>query len=252
MSAIAFPSSPYLYQVFTSGSRQWQWDGSVWNAITSASPYFGNGAIYSITAPLTASPGQQWVDTNTLLTFVWYSSAWVEVENVGLSLPTVGIAQMPSGSVIQTQVFTNTQVVNLSVAIPVDDTIPQSTEGISVLSGSITPFLSSSKILITVGAMVTRSSGSAGNTVGAIFRSSGADAIFASGVYTGSDGVNVDVSQLFLTFTDSPSSSAAVPYSIRMGPSGAGGTGHSLNGPYGGRFFGGVSVAYMNLQEIKA
>ena len=32
MPAITFPSSPYTNQVYTVGSKSWQWDGSVWNA----------------------------------------------------------------------------------------------------------------------------------------------------------------------------------------------------------------------------
>ena len=32
MPAITFPASPYQYQIFTSGSKSWQWDGTVWNA----------------------------------------------------------------------------------------------------------------------------------------------------------------------------------------------------------------------------
>jgi hypothetical protein len=32
MSAITFPASPYTNQIFTVGSKSWQWDGSVWAA----------------------------------------------------------------------------------------------------------------------------------------------------------------------------------------------------------------------------
>jgi len=31
-----FPDSPSLNQVYTSGSNSWQWDGTVWNAISSS------------------------------------------------------------------------------------------------------------------------------------------------------------------------------------------------------------------------
>jgi len=37
MTAITFPSSPYVNQIFTVGSKSWQWDGTVWNA------YFNEG-----------------------------------------------------------------------------------------------------------------------------------------------------------------------------------------------------------------
>ena len=32
MPAITFPASPYVNQIYTVGSKSWQWDGSVWNA----------------------------------------------------------------------------------------------------------------------------------------------------------------------------------------------------------------------------
>lgn len=32
MAAITFPSSPYTNQIYTVGSKSWQWDGSVWAA----------------------------------------------------------------------------------------------------------------------------------------------------------------------------------------------------------------------------
>ena len=31
-----FPNSPSLNQIYTSGSNSWQWDGTVWNAISSS------------------------------------------------------------------------------------------------------------------------------------------------------------------------------------------------------------------------
>ena len=32
MPAITFPASPYVNQIYTVGSKSWQWDGYVWNA----------------------------------------------------------------------------------------------------------------------------------------------------------------------------------------------------------------------------
>lgn len=40
MPAITFPSSPYTNQVYTVGSKSWQWDGSVWVA------YYNEGADF--------------------------------------------------------------------------------------------------------------------------------------------------------------------------------------------------------------
>lgn len=42
MPAITFPASPYTNQIYTVGSKSWQWDGSLWNA------YYNEGvdAVY--------------------------------------------------------------------------------------------------------------------------------------------------------------------------------------------------------------
>ena len=46
MPAITFPASPYTNQIYTVGSKSWQWDGSVWNAYfnESVDSVYGTGA----------------------------------------------------------------------------------------------------------------------------------------------------------------------------------------------------------------
>ena len=46
MPAITFPASPYVTQIYTVGSKSWQWDGSVWNAYynESVDSVYGTGA----------------------------------------------------------------------------------------------------------------------------------------------------------------------------------------------------------------
>jgi hypothetical protein len=46
MPAITFPASPYTNQIYTVGSKSWQWDGSVWAAYYNETPDFlyGTGA----------------------------------------------------------------------------------------------------------------------------------------------------------------------------------------------------------------
>ena len=45
MPAITFPASPYQYQVYTVGSKSWQWDGSYWTAYYNegVDAVYGNG-----------------------------------------------------------------------------------------------------------------------------------------------------------------------------------------------------------------
>jgi hypothetical protein len=46
MTAITFPASPYVNQIFTAGPKSWQWDGSVWVSYFNETPDFvyGTGA----------------------------------------------------------------------------------------------------------------------------------------------------------------------------------------------------------------
>ena len=46
MPAITFPASPYQYQVYTVGSKSWQWDGSYWVSYYNegVDSVYGNGA----------------------------------------------------------------------------------------------------------------------------------------------------------------------------------------------------------------
>jgi hypothetical protein len=46
MTAITFPSSPYVNQIFTVGSKSWQWDGVVWVSYYNegADAVYGTGA----------------------------------------------------------------------------------------------------------------------------------------------------------------------------------------------------------------
>lgn len=68
MPAITFTASPYTTQVFTVGSKSWQWDGSVWNA------YF-NEAVDSVYG--TGSDGDATLDgTTTVLSMAPSSSVY--------------------------------------------------------------------------------------------------------------------------------------------------------------------------------
>lgn len=48
-----FPDSPSLNEIYTSGSNSWQWDGTVWNALSSSSvgPAGPTGATSTVPGP---------------------------------------------------------------------------------------------------------------------------------------------------------------------------------------------------------
>jgi hypothetical protein len=94
--AIDFPSSPTLNQIYTFGSRSWQWNGTGWDIYASGGsgtvgatgatgPQGNTGAISftsSTTAPAGATYGDMWFNTTSGNIFVYItdgtSSYWVE------------------------------------------------------------------------------------------------------------------------------------------------------------------------------
>ena len=57
MPDITFPSSPYTNQIYTVGSKSWQWDGSVWASYYNESPDAIYGTGVDGDATLTATAG---------------------------------------------------------------------------------------------------------------------------------------------------------------------------------------------------
>lgn len=74
--AIDFPNSPSNGQIFTSGTRSWQWDGSVWNI------YYAKPVItVQDSAPSSPASGDQWFESDTGRWLIYYDNAWVEIGN---------------------------------------------------------------------------------------------------------------------------------------------------------------------------
>lgn len=74
MPAITFPASPYVNQIFTVGSKSWQWDGSVWNA------YYNEGvdSVYG-----TGADGDAILDgTTTILSMAPSSSVYTMTQDL--------------------------------------------------------------------------------------------------------------------------------------------------------------------------
>lgn len=132
----------------------------------------------------------------------------------------------------------------ISAVIPQDDTIPQISEGAMALSASITPSATTSKVRGRVTGVI--SSNSAANGLVAVFRNSVASAI-ASQLIT-VPGTSYLIG-FCLDFQDSPATTSAVSYSVRIGPGGANVV--YLNGNTG-RLLGGSQRTALTLEEIKA
>lgn len=148
------------------------------------------------------------------------------------------------GGAIQTSYAEYSANSNLTTIIPIDDTIPQNTEGTEILTSAITPKFSSSKILVRFAAQV--SGASVVSIVAALFRDAAASALASN--FVTQDAANF-ARPLSLTYLDSPSTTSGLTYRIRVGPGSAGTI--RLNGSTLQRFLGGTIRATLTLQEIK-
>ncbi len=158
----------------------------------------------------------------------------------------VTVASLPSGSVIQT-VAASPYTANtaLSVAIPLDDTIPQNNEGTQILSASITPTSASNKVMITVVLQAVYANGA--SCIAALFAGAGADAIATTFRYSAASSYGGD---MIIRFLHSPATTSPITYAVRAGAE----TVYTmyLNGFTTGRRLGGTCAATLTLQEIKA
>lgn len=139
-------------------------------------------------------------------------------------------------------------VVTCTTAMPVDDTVPQSTEGDQVVSVDITPNSAASDIEIEVHAC---GSTSTGMYVGAaVFQDALAGAIAGSPAVAQTTGANQKF-QLSWSFRVPAGSTAARTYKLRIGPGSAGAV--YVNGANGGgRIMGGAMKTTITAREVLA
>lgn len=138
---------------------------------------------------------------------------------------------------------------NTTSAIPLDDTIPQSSEGVSVLSLTHSAETTTNKLriraVIPVGFNATTT-----DAIGALFVGTGtvgANAVAASAA-TGATTSALQNIPLVHEYTPGTTSSQTIE--IRVGTGGAGGVG--INGTNAARLFGGVTKATITVEEIRA
>ena len=130
-----------------------------------------------------------------------------------------------------------------TTAIPVDDTIPQSTEGDQYMTLSITPKSATSKLVIEVAWIGSQSVNS--QVTAALFQDSTANALaaVASEVITG----NQTIIALNFRYVMTSGTTSSTTFKVRAG--GTSGT-TTFNGRNTGRLFGGVMASSIVITEI--
>lgn len=140
-----------------------------------------------------------------------------------------------------------TTATSITSVIPLDDTIPQSTEGTQIATVSITPKATTHALWIEgqfVGQWI-----SANNAAWAIFQDSTASAIAAGGLARNDFANSAPVTTTFGHLMTAGTTSSTT-FKLRVGPA-TGGTLYT-NGGSSGRRYGGVTACWLKVTELKA
>lgn len=129
----------------------------------------------------------------------------------------------------------------LNTVIPVDDTIPQITEGDEVVNVSITPKKATNRLLVHC--YVNGQLETATGVTAALFIHGTSDA--QACIHS----QNTDIHQLYFTHEMEAGSTSARSFRLRVGPSITGG--FFLNGYTGGRLFGGIQSCRIWVDEYE-
>ena len=154
---------------------------------------------------------------------------------------------MPTGSQIQVVYALDGEVATGTTLMPLDDTIPQITEGTEFLSASITPTSTTNKLKIEVQGYLGAST-STESIQHALFQDSTANAIAA--MVMGKAGSAGEVSCATLVWWMDAGTTSSTTFSWRAGTDSAATT--SFNGTSGGsRRLGGVSASSITITEVQ-
>jgi len=144
---------------------------------------------------------------------------------------------------VQDVISADSAVATGSTTTPVDDSIPQNTEGNEFLSVSITPKATANILIIDAVVYVAQSAGQ--NMVMALFQDSTANALAASISY---NPANNTTRQMEVGYRMTAGTTSATTFKIRVGASSAATV--TFNGASGARLLGGVMSSYIRVREF--
>jgi hypothetical protein len=151
-----------------------------------------------------------------------------------------------AGNILQVVNFQTGVLATGTTTIPLDDTIPQNTEGNEYMTLAITPTNASNKLLITVTAFLSHS-GSGSWMIGALFQDSTANALASfTDFQQTATGANCVVFSHYMT----AGTTSSTTFKFRAGGQQAGTT--TFNGQAAGRLFGGSATSSITITEIAA
>ena len=225
--------------------------------LTGALPAISGASLTNLPAPANNSVGLAQLAAGTDGNIITYDAsgdpAHVATGTAGHVLTSGGTGVAPTfvaaaagGKIVQVVNTSVTSVVTGTTAMPVDNTIPQSGEGVELITRAITPTSASNKLLFFVSLEIKNTNTGGIQTI-ALFQDSTANALAAVyGKYMYAS-ANQWPSQSFQHYMTAGTTSSTT-FKIRSGQDGSGTT--TLNGQAGNRLYGGVSSSNLTIMEI--
>lgn len=190
----------------------------------------------------TAVSNQPWID----LADVLVGSGVTQITDANITDTRVPVTSAATGGVVQFRSLNSTAVATGSTQIPLDDTIPQITEGDQYMTLTITPKSATNNLKIEVKAFL--SNATAGRVlIGALFQNSTANALAATAEFQDTASGRL---LLTLTHTMTAGTTSEITFRFRAGAHSTGTT--TFNGSGGARLFGAITKSSMVITEYKA
>lgn len=190
----------------------------------------------------TAVSNNPWID----LADVRVDAGVTQITDSNITDTRVPVSSAGTGAVVQFRSLNSTAVATGSTQIPLDDTIPQITEGDEYMTLAITPKSATNTLKIEVKAFLANET--AGRVlIGALFQGSTANALAATAEFQ--DTANGRL-LLTVTHTMDAGTTSSTTFRFRVGAHSTGTT--TFNGSGGARLFGAITKSSMVITEYKA
>jgi hypothetical protein len=173
--------------------------------------------------------------------------SYVKADGTSVVGSTPTAANALSGSVIQVVNTQTGEYATATASIPKDDSIPQNTEGMEVMTLAITPTNASNKLKIEVACCW--SCPNAADMAIALFQDSTANAIAAVCETSGAANYNLAST---LTHYMTAGTTSSTTFKVRIGPGSSQAIHFNGNAVATARIYGGVSASSITITEIKA
>lgn len=163
-------------------------------------------------------------------------------------LDTFGVSNIADGAVKNVVEFQTGAVATGTTALPIDDTIPQNSEGDQFMSQVFRPTNVNNKIKISVIVFGSQSTANIGNAA-ALFQDATAGALAAMPDKTTDS--QVCYNAIAINHHMKAATIVLTTFKVRAGGGTGGGT-FTFNGTAGGRLFGGVLASSIRIEEIES